>query len=118
MIKPSQPRSVDDVEVVTIAGRLTIDAGTALHDAVSAAVRNGRRKVVVNLDATDLDAAGLGEIVRAYAMVRHSDGEMKLAVRRPLLRELLVRTKLVEVLDTFSSEAEAIASFILPLCDA
>ena len=107
-----QERTVDDLVLLDINGRLGVESREALRDAVVEALRRGRQKLVLNLaDVTMIDAAGLGEIVDAHNMVRMLGGALKLVYQDPTLHELLARTHLRDVLDTFRSEAEAKASF-------
>ena len=62
--------SLDDVAVVDVAGRLTLEAGTAVRDTVCAAFARGRRKLVLDLTrVTTLDAAGLGELAEVHRSV-------------------------------------------------
>jgi anti-sigma B factor antagonist len=70
------------------------------------------RRVVVNLAAVSrIDAAGLGELVRAFHTVGAADGEMKLVVHSPAIRDLLARTHLLALFPAYDTEAAALASF-------
>jgi anti-anti-sigma factor len=72
----------------------------------------GRRSLVINLlGVTGVDAAGLGTLADAFSVSRATGGDLKLVVRCAEIRELLARTKLLELLPALPTEAEAIASF-------
>jgi anti-anti-sigma factor len=104
--------SLDAVTIIDVHGRFGVENDGALLDAVSDLLRARRRDLVLNLlGVTDVDAAGLGELASAISEVRAYGGVLKIVVRGKNVRELLIRTHLLSGLSTFSTEAEAIASF-------
>jgi anti-sigma B factor antagonist len=104
--------SFDDVAVLDVSGRLGVEAGRAFGATVSNVLLDGRRQLVVNLlGVSAMDASGLGALVDALKQARAVGGDIKLVVRSPIIRDLLNRTQLVGLFATFSSEAEALASF-------
>jgi anti-sigma B factor antagonist len=105
--------SLDEtLAVIDLTGGLCAENGTALREAVSAALAAGRRQLVLNLvDVSALDAAGIGELANALKLTRAAGGELRLVFRRPHIRELLERTRLLGLFQIFPSEVEAIASF-------
>jgi anti-anti-sigma factor len=107
--------SLDEITVLDVTGRLGVEDGVALYRSVGAAVAGGSRQLVLNLaHTTAIDAAGLGELVRAYTAVREANGTLALVVRARPIRELLLRTRLLWLVPTYFTEAEAIASFDVP----
>jgi len=107
--------SLDDIAILDVTGRLGVEDRAALYHSVCSVVAAGTRQLVLNLvHLTALDAAGLGELARAFTVVRDAGGELKLVIRSEPVRELLVRTRLLRVVPTFHTEAEAIASFEKP----
>jgi anti-sigma B factor antagonist len=105
-------RSQDAITTVDLHGRLGVEDGGALHEAVRDLLNAGRREVVLNLlGVTGVDAAGLGELAGAFSMVRTHGAELRLVLRCESVRELLIRTNLLGLLPTFPTEVEAIASF-------
>jgi anti-anti-sigma factor len=106
-----------EVTVLDVSGRLTIEAGVALGDAVGAVLCTGCRFLVLNLiGVTAVDAAGLGELAHAVALARAVGGALQLVVCDPTVHELLSRTRLLGVLRVFPTEAEAIRSFEAANC--
>jgi anti-anti-sigma factor len=104
--------SLDAISIIDLHGRLGMESGGALHNALADLLRTGRCDVLISLlGVTDVDAAGLGALAGAFSLVRASGGELRLAVRSATVRELLVRTRLLDLLPAFPTEAEAIASF-------
>ncbi len=59
-------RESDDVTILDLRGRLTIDSGESelLHSQLQKLVANGARKLLLNLtDLTQVDSSGLSVIV-------------------------------------------------------
>jgi anti-anti-sigma factor len=106
--------SFHPVTIVDLHGRLDVESGTALHEAVCRIAGEGARCVVLNLaGVTGMDAAGLGTLADVFGVIKTSGGELRLVVRSAAIRELLARTRLLGLLPTLASEADAIASFEL-----
>ena len=106
-------RSVGDVTILDIGGRITVDDGAdILGAAVRQLVRQGRWRLVLNLhDATYIDSTALGEIVQAYTSATRRGGSLKLLQVTARVHQLLVITRLLSVFDVFDAEAEAVTSF-------
>src|SRR6202011_2725281 len=104
--------SVDDVAVIDMDGQLRVDTIPALRQSVSAALRRGHRKLLLNVgNVTAVDAAGLGAIVHAHTLTRGVNGRVKLVSHRPAVQHLLICTRLLFELDVYATEGEALASF-------
>jgi len=104
--------SLDELSVVDVSGPLTLEAGTAVRDTVRAAFARGRRKLVLDLTrVTALDATGLGELAHVHHMSALFGAEVKLVHRSPAVSELLKRSRLSSLFETFQSEAAALVSF-------
>jgi anti-sigma B factor antagonist len=73
-----QERTVGDVVVLDVKGRITLGEGDELlKDKVNSLVNQGHRKIVLNLaDVPYIDSAGLGEIVRTYTTVSRQGGSL------------------------------------------
>jgi len=64
------------------------------HD-VRALLHCGERRIVLDLTrVSDIDAAGIGELVRAYNMARAENGTMQVVNTTPWVRELIERVGL------------------------
>jgi anti-sigma B factor antagonist len=75
-----------------------IDAGTA--------------KVLLNLTGVPIiDSMGIGEIVRAFKRVQQSGGELKLVGVTDRVYGALKITQLLELIESYKTEDEAVASF-------
>jgi anti-sigma B factor antagonist len=106
-------RSVGDVTIIDIHGKMTLGEGDELlRDKVNSLIQQGHKKLVLNLgEVPYIDSAGLGEIVRTYTTVSREGGSLKLLNLTKRLIDLLAITKLLTIFETFDSEAEAINSF-------
>ncbi len=108
-----QERTLQDVVVLDLTGKLTIGEGDELlKERISNLVQQGHRKLLLNLEGVPyVDSAGLGEIVRTYTTVSRQGGKLKLVNLTKRITDLLAITKLLTVFETYESEAEAVKSF-------
>jgi anti-sigma B factor antagonist len=91
------------------------DSAGLLKDKVRSVVQQGSVQLVVNFaKVAVIDSAGLGEMVSCYTVVSRANGRLALANLTKRNQDLLTITRLVTLFDTYSSEAEAIASFGRP----
>jgi anti-sigma B factor antagonist len=109
-------RSVGDVTIVDVSGRITIQEGAdQLRDVMRDLMRRGRTKVVFNLQNVPyIDSTALGEIIRTYTSVIRKGGSVKLLNVSTHVHQLLVITRLLSIFDLFDAEAEAVKSFGTP----
>ena len=99
------------ITTLALQHSLGAEGGDALHQSVLDLLENGHRALVVDLlDITRIDAAGLGQLVRAYMAVCDRGGELRIVACRQV-REVLSRTRLTTVVPTYASRADARASF-------
>ena len=106
-------RTVNDVTVLDLKGKMTLGEGDELlKDKINSLLAAGKKKLLLNLEAVPyIDSAGLGEVVRTYTKVSRQGGSLKLLNLTKRIEDLLSITKLLTVFDTFDSEAEAIQSY-------
>src|SRR5512140_2161093 len=106
-------RSIGDVTVVDLTGKMTLGEGDELlRDKVNSLIQQGQKKIILNLaEVPYIDSAGLGEIVRTYTTVSRQGGSLKLLSLTKRIQDLLAITKLLTIFETFDTEADAIKSF-------
>jgi anti-sigma B factor antagonist len=106
-------RSVGDVTIIDINGKMTLGEGDELlRDKVNSLIQQGQKKLILNLaEVPYIDSAGLGEIVRTYTTVSRQGGQLKLVNLTKRITDLLSITKLLTVFETFEAEQEALKSF-------
>lgn len=106
-------RTVGDVTVLDLDGKLTIGKGDViLRDALLEEMNNDVKNVVINLDkVTTIDSSGLGELIRCRVTATSSDAAIKLLHVNIKARKLLTMAQLVGVFEMFDDEALAVESF-------
>lgn len=91
--------------IVPVEDPLRMPVSRALRDCVRALLRNGERAIVLDLaDVTRIDAAGIGELVRAFNLAAAVNGRLRIANASPWVREVLVRAGVFNLL---AGEVEA-----------
>lgn len=105
-------RKKSAVSILEVAGRLTSFEVGALREAISRLLKEGRKKLVLNLAGLDyLDSSGIGELARSYVSVVKKGGEMKVVGLSAKVEEVLKITQLFRVFPEFPTEEEAVESF-------
>jgi anti-anti-sigma factor len=110
-------RQVGHVTILETDGQVRIPlrfggSSVPLSKAVDSLLDKGVNRILLNLEAAgSVNARGLGEIVSTYVVVTKSGGQFKLFNLRPLVRELMMTTKLLSVFDVYESESQAVESF-------
>ena len=100
------------VSLVHVTGSLTSFEVTGLRTTITSLLRQGRRKIILNLDGLRyLDSSGIGELVRNYMTVIKAGGEMKVVGLKPKVEEIFKVTQLHQIFQEFQDEKEALASF-------
>lgn len=85
--------------VVHIAGPLRIPMNRDLRETVLKLLRQGKRRLVLDLtDVSRIDAGGVGMLVRAYNMTTAANGVLRIEHATPWVREILGRVGLFEIL--------------------
>ena len=93
--------------VLHIQSRLHVPVSTELRHRVHALLRRGDRRILLDLGGvSDLDAAGLGELVRAYNVTIAANGVLRVAHAFGRVRELLDRVGLFDLLDVDSEPGD------------
>ena len=103
----------NNVEVISLQGKITIGAGdTQLREVIANAVNSGKTNILLDLSGvTTIDSSGIGELVGSYTTVTNRGGKLKLLHLPAKLNELLHVTQLITVFEVYENEQEAAASF-------
>ena len=106
-------RQEDGLYLLEVRGRLTIgEPSEQLNEALQSIVRNGGRKVVVNLNGVpQIDSSGISSLVRISIQLAREGGAVHLVCGPGRVRDALTVTRLVEAIPTYESAAAAISSF-------
>ncbi len=106
-------RKIGKITIIKIQGQAIIDQKTEqLSSLVRERLQAGERLFVINLaGCSRMDSTGIGELVKSHKLVADCEGVMKLAEVPLSLRGLFIVTNLVEVLEIYDREQQAINSF-------
>ena len=107
-------RQVGDVNVIEVAGRITLGEGSStLRESIRDRVAKGNKKILLNLaEVSYIDSSGIGELVSGFTTVTNQGGHLKLLNLTKRVNDLLQITKLYTVFEIFEDEASAIRSFV------
>jgi anti-sigma B factor antagonist len=105
-------RHVQGASVVDLAGDGIGSEPSSLQALITSLLENGHRHIVLNLDALQkMDSTCLAEIVASYKATIAAGGSMKIVAANTHIRRVLHVTKVDTCVNTFESEADALASF-------
>lgn len=107
-------RQSDDVTILDLRGRATIDTGeTDLLDSyLQKLVAQGARKLLLNLtELTQVDSSGLSIIVGMCVSLRRRGGDLRVLRPGGRVLEVFRVLRLIEAIPSFEDETEALASF-------
>lgn len=107
-------RESDDVTILDLRGRSTIDGGESelLESHLKKLIASGARKLLLNLaDLTQVDSSGLGVMVGTCASLRRQGGDLRVLRPTGLVLEVFRVLRLLEAIPSFEDEAQALASF-------
>jgi anti-sigma B factor antagonist len=101
-------RTISDVEIIDLSGRLWI-LNLPLRDLVKKLLDEGRRYFVLNLtNLTYIDSSGLGQMLAIWASITNLNGHMTLLRPSDRVQSLLEITKLNSVFQIFADENKAV----------
>ena len=84
---------------VRVRGPLRTPVTRMLRDDVGALLRQGQRRIVVDLSGVSrIDAAGVGELMRTFNMAAAVDGALRVVNATAWVREILERAHLFDLL--------------------
>jgi anti-anti-sigma factor len=91
--------------IVAVEGPLRVPVNRALRHKVRGLLRQGERMIVLDLgEVTRIDAAGVGELVRAFNLAAVANGRLRITNADPWVQEVLERAG---VFDLLAGEVEA-----------
>ena len=105
-------REVGPVTVLDLTGKLTLDQGARLLDAIAPLLQGGTRAILINLDEVPyMDSAGIGALVASYKRALDGGATVKLLNPKKRVFDLLHLVKLDAIFECFHEEQQAITSF-------
>ena len=105
-------RTVDDVVVVDLVGRLDTETSGHASDELVRIVESSSGKVVLNLETLDyVSSAGLRVILLAAKLLEASDGELKVCRPNGSVREVMTTSGFHSLLRIYDTERDARVAF-------
>jgi anti-sigma B factor antagonist len=104
--------NTQSVSVMKVKGRVDSETAPELDEALTKLLQEDRNQIVLNLEGVDyMSSAGLRAVVKAYQGAKKSGGDLRLAsVSTPV--EVILRTVgMMQMLQMYPSDQEAMASF-------
>ncbi len=107
-------RSLGDVRVVDVCGRITLSGGSAeLGETLREIASKGGKKVLVNLgEVSYLDSSAIGELISGFTTITNLGGKLKLLSLNQRVMDLLRITKSHTIFEIHDDEAAAVRSFV------
>jgi anti-sigma B factor antagonist len=107
-------RSYGSIYIIGCSGLIVVgDSLAKLEQALERALLDANR-IVVDLSGVDrIDSTGMGLLVRFLSRLRNKGGDLRLSSPSQFVRKLLAATRLDSVFLVYTSDYNAIASFVL-----
>jgi anti-sigma B factor antagonist len=106
-------REIGTVTIVDFTGSLVLGESSALLRAtIQELISKHRIHIILNFrEVSEIDSAGIGELVGAYAPLKTRGGEMKFLNPGQRVQDMLKLTQLSKVFEVYMDEAVALGSF-------
>lgn len=102
---------VDTTLVVIPAGRLDSNNATSFEKTVTDYVRNGERRIVIDLSQIDyISSAGLRVVLMLVKQLKGSNGSLVLCGMKPSIKEVFDISGFSKILQIRGTRAEALAA--------
>jgi len=104
---------VDDIIIVTLKGKLILQADTdQLHEHIKSVLDRDVKKIILNLkNLSRISSLGIGAILRALTIVREANGDLRLTGLDTNIKNIFEITKLIGVIQIYDQIDQAMASF-------
>jgi anti-sigma B factor antagonist len=98
-MKAEQMKRRRNVCVIEVEGTLRVPMKCRLSETIAALVRRGERRLLMDLaELQAIDAAGIGELIRAYTMTGAAGGGLRVAHPTRRVHHLLLISGVLDVL--------------------
>lgn len=105
-------KSVDNVEVVSLEGRLDAYSSNQAEEIINSLIDNGCIKIVVNFENTEyISSSGLRVMIAALKRLKKVDGDIKLTCLKPYVLEVFEIAGFTQFFEIYGNEEEAVTSF-------
>jgi len=106
-------RDVGAVTIVDLSGVLRLgESSNVLRRVINDLIAKQRHRIVLNFrNVSEIDSAGVGELIAAYTSLKNNHGRLKLLNPPKKICEVLELTKLSKVVEVYTKEESALDSF-------
>jgi len=106
-------RDVGAVTIVDLSGVLRLgESSNVLRRVINDLIAKQRHRIVLNFrNVSEIDSAGVGELIAAYTALKNNHGRLKLLNPPKKICEVLELTKLSKVVEVYTKEESALDSF-------
>lgn len=106
-------REVGGVTILDLEGRLSLgDPVRELEAEAKRLLAEKKCKLLLNVDKVSyVDSSGVGTLVRCLTSAKVAGGDLKVIKPSERVRQIFKITNLVQILEMFDNEQEAVASF-------
>jgi len=107
-------RKSGEVTIVDLRGKFTANDGESevLRSRLEQLISNGVHKLLLNLtDLTRIDSSGVSIIAETYVSLKQQGGRLRLLGPRGRVLQVLTVLRLLEIVESFEDEAQALGSF-------
>lgn len=107
-------RKSGEVTIVDLRGKFTANDGESevLRSRLEKLISNGVHKLLLNLtDLTRIDSSGVSIIAETYVSLKQQGGRLRLLGPRGRVLQVLTVLRLLEIVESFEDEAQALGSF-------
>lgn len=100
----------NDVDVVTLSGRLILKDAAEVRERLRAIIENGQNRLLLDLGGlTFIDSSGCSVLISAFKAMRARDGRLALCNLTPEVQSLIELTRLTEIFEIFPDASRALA---------
>lgn len=101
-----------DVLIIKLGGSLDLNTAPKLNDKLSAEIKKGAQKVVLNLEQVEyLASAGLGAIISAKSALVKNGGELRLSSMTEKITRIFKLMGFIHLFKSYRTDDEAVKSF-------
>ncbi len=112
MVSTLEIRELYDVPVLAVVGHIDHSCAAAIKNILTSFVDQGKYQIILDLgDADGIGYMGLGILVCILRMLRAVSGDLRLARRRPAMRDSLRHAGIEGMFERFETAEEATVSF-------
>ena len=109
-----ETRTVYDVLVIDLSGRLDSNSSGDAGDRIMSIVQGQHKRVLLDLEKVDfVSSAGLRVFIRGAKFLQVNRGELKICNARNEVRNVLETSGFNSLIKTYDTEKDAISAFLV-----